>query len=178
MKESRLQPCEQAPENAVQDQENRFLDAMEGIWDPPGHASLPSQKRGEAIAAAKQRAVAAAGGTKAGPKPQAKAKGRARVESRPRVQEAAASEVRVQPGALTASAAASRPQARSSRARIATGFGSEHCADWRAEESRREAAGVARGVGRREGGLRGRMTDMSGADLDRSAGGAWHAGRR
>ena len=64
------------------------------------------------------------------------------------------------------------------RSRIVTGFGSERVDDVTADEARRIADGVRRGVQRRETGSRGRMTDYSGADLDRSAGGAWHVGRR
>jgi hypothetical protein len=46
-----------------------------------------------------------------------------------------------------------------------------------ADERRRTAEGARRGDERRETGARGRMIDRTGADLDRSAGAAWHAGR-
>lgn len=63
-------------------------------------------------------------------------------------------------------------------ARIVTGFGSERIEDVAADERRRVAEGAQRGDRRRETGTRGRMTTSGGEDLDRSAGGAWHAGRR
>ena len=62
--------------------------------------------------------------------------------------------------------------------RIVSGFGAERVVDVAADERRRIAEGARRGDERRETGARGRMTDGTGADLDRSAGGAWHAGRR
>ena len=62
--------------------------------------------------------------------------------------------------------------------RIVSGFGTERVDDVAADERQRSAAGAQRGDWRREMGERGRMTDLSGVDLDRSAGGAWHAGRR
>ena len=148
-----------------------------GIWDPPGHASLPVQKREEAIRAAERRTLAAAAGARVTPTARSKAKAGVRIESRPRKQRGDVSELHAASGSATSRAPAA-PQTRSGQARIATGFGSEHYADWRAEGQRREAENVARGVVRRDEGLVGRMTDLSGADLDRSAGGAWHVGRR
>lgn len=62
--------------------------------------------------------------------------------------------------------------------RIVTGFGAERVEDVAADERRRIAENARRGDERRETGTRGRVTDCTGADLDRSAGGAWHAGRR
>ena len=62
--------------------------------------------------------------------------------------------------------------------RIVCGFGAERVVDVAADERRRVAEGARRGDERRETGTRGRLTDRTGADLDRGAGGAWHAGRR
>ena len=62
--------------------------------------------------------------------------------------------------------------------RIVTGFGRERVDDVAAQESRREAEGVRRGVARRDEGTRGRMTSLGGEDLDRGAGGPWQARRR
>ncbi len=62
--------------------------------------------------------------------------------------------------------------------RIVTGFGEERVEDVLADEARRVAEGVRRGQWRRDEGVRGRMRDMGDQDLDRSAGGAWHLGRR
>lgn len=62
--------------------------------------------------------------------------------------------------------------------RIVTGFGSERVDDVVADERRRIAEGAQRGRQRSDAGVRGRMTTYGGEDLDRSAGSAWHAGRR
>ena len=64
------------------------------------------------------------------------------------------------------------------RARIVTGFGSERVDDLAADEQRRIDEGLSRHADRKEAGVRGRAVDMTGKDLDRSVGGAWHAGRR
>ena len=61
---------------------------------------------------------------------------------------------------------------------IVTGFDSERIDDVAADETRRIAEGARRGDQRRREGTRGRLTDRTGADLDRGEGGAWHAGRR
>ena len=50
--------------------------------------------------------------------------------------------------------------------------------DVAADEERRIAEGARRGDQRRTLGTRGRMTDLSGADLDRAAGSAFSLGRR
>eukprot|EP00929_Paragymnodinium_shiwhaense_P059779 TRINITY_DN29917_c0_g1_i2.p1 TRINITY_DN29917_c0_g1~~TRINITY_DN29917_c0_g1_i2.p1 ORF type:complete len:1325 (+),score=323.59 TRINITY_DN29917_c0_g1_i2:71-4045(+) len=71
-------------------------------------------------------------------------------------------------------AAAVSPQ----RPRIVSGFGSERVDDVAADEARRMREGASRGDWRRQEGLRGRMIDMSGQDLDRAAGGAFSVGRR
>jgi hypothetical protein len=77
-----------------------------------------------------------------------------------------------------ASAATLARQVAGVRSRIVTGFGSERVDDVAADETRRIADGARRGDQRREDGSRGRMTDFSGTDLDRSAGGAWRIDRR
>ena len=122
-----------------------------GIWDPPGHASLPVQKREEAIRAAERRTLAAAAGARVTPTARSKAKAGVRIESRPRKQRGDVSELHAASGPATSRAPAA-PQTRSGQARIATGCGSEHYADWRAEGQRREAENVARGVVRRDEG--------------------------
>ena len=70
------------------------------------------------------------------------------------------------------------PVAASGGARIVTGFGNDRVEDVAADERRRVADGAQRGSQRREDGTRGRMATFGGVDLDRSAGGAWHAGRK
>ena len=62
--------------------------------------------------------------------------------------------------------------------RIVSGFGFGRVEDVAADERRRIAEGAQRGRQRSDAGVRGRMTTFSGEDLDRSAGSAWHAGRR
>ena len=64
------------------------------------------------------------------------------------------------------------------RSRIVTGFGHERVDDLAADEARRIAEGARRGDARRNEGTRGRMTDFTGDDLDRGAGGAFRLGRR
>ena len=73
---------------------------------------------------------------------------------------------------------AARTEQQRFRSRIVSGFGDGRVDDVAADEARRIAEGARRGDARRNEGTRGRMTDFSGADLDRGAGGAWHAGRR
>ena len=68
--------------------------------------------------------------------------------------------------------------ASSRRPRIVTGFGAERVEDVAADEARRWQEGAQRGSRRRDAGERGRAVDFHGNELDRSAGGAWHAGRR
>ena len=62
--------------------------------------------------------------------------------------------------------------------RIVTGFGAEYCDDVFADQARREAEQLATARRRTSEGERGRMTDRTGEDLDRSAGGPWKAGRK
>ena len=69
-------------------------------------------------------------------------------------------------------------QVSSRRARIVSGFGDERVDDVVLDEESRVAAGLARHAVRQAHGGRGRMTDRTGVDLDRSAGGAWHVGKR
>ena len=71
-----------------------------------------------------------------------------------------------------------RRRAGERRGVIVSGFGRERVEDVAADEARRIADGARRGDERRREGLRGRMVDRNGNDLDRGAGGAWHAGRR
>ena len=59
-----------------------------------------------------------------------------------------------------------------------TGFGEERVEDVAEDARRRETEGARRGVQRREEGTRGRMRDMRGKELDRSAGGPFQARRR
>ena len=61
--------------------------------------------------------------------------------------------------------------------RIVTGF-DRRIDDVAGDEARRSAEEAQRAAARRNAGTRGRMTGFSGEDLDRGAGGAWHAGRR
>ena len=70
------------------------------------------------------------------------------------------------------------PMLQHKRPRIVTGFGSERVEDVAADEAKRVEAGARRGTQRRESGDRGRMRDINDNDLDRSAGAAWHAGKR
>jgi len=84
-------------------------------------------------------------------------------------------------GTLTESAAGSSEMQSSCLAggpRVVSGFGEERVADVYAQRQQRDAAGLRRASSRREEGTRGRMTGFDGQDLDRSRGGAWHAGRR
>ena len=64
------------------------------------------------------------------------------------------------------------------RPRIVTGFGRERVDDVSAHEARISRDENQRAKQRYEGGLRGRMRDWDDNDLDRSEGGAWHAGKR
>ena len=97
----------------------------------------------------------------------------------------------VHPGVALASASASHPGSYGepdtapavrrrplTRSRVVTGFGDERIDDVIGDEEQRWAEGARRGNVRRETGTRGRMRDLAGQDLDRSAGSAWHAGRR
>ena len=63
------------------------------------------------------------------------------------------------------------------RSRIVTGF-DRRIDDVAAYEAHRTAEEGQRAAARRNEGTRGRMTGFGGEDLDRGAGGAWHAGRR
>ena len=64
------------------------------------------------------------------------------------------------------------------RSRVVQGFGSERCDDVAADRARLDAEQLARQIHRVQEGERGRMTDRTGEDLDRSAGSAWKAGGR
>ena len=69
-----------------------------------------------------------------------------------------------------------RPE-RARRSIIVTGF-DVRVDDVAADEERRIAEGARRGDQRRTLGTRGRMTDLSAADLDRAAGSAFSLGHR
>ena len=58
------------------------------------------------------------------------------------------------------------------------GFGNERIDDVRAYDANMEADALDRHEHRVNQCDRGRMRDADNRDLDRSAGGAWHAGRR
>ena len=77
-----------------------------------------------------------------------------------------------------AGAAGAAVQSSGRRGRIVSGFGSERIDDIREDEERVGADARERAARRREEGTRGRMTGFDGGDIDRSAGGAWHLGRR
>ena len=68
--------------------------------------------------------------------------------------------------------------ARAGGPRIVMGFGDERIDDVRAHDATMEADALDRHEHRVNEGDRGRMRDADGRDLDRGAGGAWHAGRR
>ena len=61
---------------------------------------------------------------------------------------------------------------------IVTGFGAERSEDALGDQAQLEAEALRRAVQRRDEGTRGRVRDFRGDDLDRSAGGAWHLGKR
>ena len=64
------------------------------------------------------------------------------------------------------------------RGRVVGGFGNERCEDVLADRARLDAEQHARQVHRVQEDERDRMTDLTGEDLDRSAGSAWKAGGR
>ena len=64
------------------------------------------------------------------------------------------------------------------RARIVSGFGRERVEDVAAHAARLSKEEDRRAKQRYEKGERGRMRDWNDNDLDRSGGGAWHAGKR
>ena len=80
------------------------------------------------------------------------------------------------PGENAVHVISARPE-RARRSNIVTGF-DVRVDDVAADEERRIAEGARRGDQRRTLGTRGRMTDLSGADLDRAAGSAFSLGRR
>ena len=61
--------------------------------------------------------------------------------------------------------------------RIVSGFGDERSEDVAADRARLDAEMLARQSHRKTEGERGRLTDHTGKDLDRSAGSAWKSGR-
>ena len=84
-------------------------------------------------------------------------------------------------GASTASRGRVRRTVAAAKAgapRIVMGFGNERIDDVRAYDANVEADALDRHAHRVNQGDRGRMRDADNRDLDRSAGGAWHSGRR
>jgi hypothetical protein len=61
--------------------------------------------------------------------------------------------------------------------RIVSGFGAERCEDVDAQRRRLDREESSRHAVRRDTGSAGRARDFQNRDLDRGAGGAWHAGR-
>ena len=61
--------------------------------------------------------------------------------------------------------------------RIVSGFGSERCEDVDAQRRRLDREESSRAAVRRDDWQRGRARDFQDRDLDRGAGGPWHAGR-
>ncbi len=169
----------------------------QGIWDPPEHASLPQVQRAKGEAEARKRrpgaAVAAAVSVEQrrdvveapAPKPNARAPAQ-EVSLHQAGEEGVGSSGGAAPGLSGARSAdiagrggsLLRRRAGERRGVIVSGFGDERVDDVAADEARRIAEGARRGDERRREGDRGRMVDRSGNDLDRGAGGAWHAGRR
>jgi len=60
---------------------------------------------------------------------------------------------------------------------VVSGFGDERCADVDAQRQQLDQQALRRASARRDSGQRGRARDVQDRDLDRSSGGAWHAGR-
>ena len=179
-----------------------------GDWDPPRHASLPAEKRAEGEREARRRRARQLASSADVPMPAdlptpissrgslGRTRGASAVSSSttpgtmvraveqlwgdaPTV--AANSVTGVGPdrvGHLAMDQEGAQRRISGNQRRIVKGFGSECVEDVARDEERRIAQGVRRGDRRREQGTRGRMVDFSGADLDRGAGGAWHAGRR
>ena len=61
---------------------------------------------------------------------------------------------------------------------VVSGFGAERTDDALGEQAQRDRDAMSRARTRRDEGVRGRVRDFQGNDLDRSAGGAWSLGRR
>ena len=64
------------------------------------------------------------------------------------------------------------------RTGVVSGFGAERTDDALGDQARRDRDAISRARTRRDDGVRGRVRDFQGNDLDRSAGGAWSLGRR
>ena len=80
--------------------------------------------------------------------------------------------------AVIGNAARSSSTTRNMRRGVASGFGAERTEDALGDVRRAEQRACHRAAQRREGGKRGRMRDFNNQDLGRSAGGAWHMGKR
>ena len=61
---------------------------------------------------------------------------------------------------------------------VVSGFGAERTDDALGDQAQRDRDAMSRARTRRDEGVRGRVRDFQGNDLDRSAGGAWSLGRR
>ena len=61
---------------------------------------------------------------------------------------------------------------------VVSGFGAERTDDALGDQAQRDREAMSRARTRRDDGVRGRVRDFQGNDLDRSAGGAWSLGRR
>ena len=61
---------------------------------------------------------------------------------------------------------------------VVSGFGAERTDDALGDQAQRDREALSRARARRDDGVRGRVRDFQGNDLDRSAGGAWSLGRR
>ena len=61
---------------------------------------------------------------------------------------------------------------------VVSGFGAERTDDALGDQAQRDKDAMSRARTRRDEGVRGRVRDFQGNDLDRSAGGAWSLGRR
>ena len=64
------------------------------------------------------------------------------------------------------------------RTGVVSGFGAERTDDALGDQAQRDRDAISRARTRRDDGVRGRVRDFQGNDLDRSAGGAWSLGRR
>lgn len=78
---------------------------------------------------------------------------------------------------VIASSKSRRCNAAPRKQQVVSGFGGERCEDVVAPREQLDADMLQRAGKRREQGLRGRVLDLFDRDVDRCAGGAWHAGR-
>ena len=83
----------------------------------------------------------------------------------------------MRPQASLSSSTQARPTMSTSAPRIVSGFGAERCEDVDAQRRRLDREESSRAAVRRDDWQRGRARDFQDRDLDRGAGGPWHAGR-